>query len=143
MAVGSDELARWSEEILTDRRIGTNLYCALCGYNLKTLTYVGRCPECGSFYSARPPVMKGIFTADMLRFPLEELFWMSVCLGVTALSLLMTPLPPGGTRIVLAAVFGALGVCYVYLFWKRMGRYLRLRQVYLRRDDDTDDWTEL
>lgn len=135
MVVGSDELARLSEEMWADRRIRTDLCCAQCGYNLKTLTYVGRCPECGSCYSARPPFTKGIFTEDMLRFPLEEIFWMVVCLGVTGFCFL----GGGPTRMVIGGVFGLLGGCYGCLVWKRMGRYLRLRQVHRRWQGDEDD----
>ncbi|MFQ5489321.1 MAG: hypothetical protein ACE5GE_01255 [Phycisphaerae bacterium] len=144
MAVGADELARWGDEVLADRRIGTDLYCARCGYNLRTLTYLGRCPECGSQYSARPPVMKGIFTADMLRFPLEELFWTSVCLSIGAACLFLGAWPPGEGRLLIGVVFGALGACYVHLLWKRLVRYVRLLEVYRRlRDEDSDDWIEV
>ena len=87
--------------------------------------------------------MKGIFTADMLRFPLEEIFWMVACLAVAGLCFLVAPRPGGMTRMMLGGVFGLLGSCYAYLVWKRMGRYLRLRQVQLRlqaEEGDRFDW---
>ena len=117
----SGELERLSAELYADRIIVTSLYCAQCGYNLRTLPYVYRCPECGSDYNARALKMDGIFFPDLGFFPFGDL--VSACFCVAAAvypvvsGIVLTaatgperpPSPPGVTLFTTAAGSYSIG----------------------------------
>ena len=67
MVLSENELDRLADEMYLDRRIAHSVYCGECGYNLRTLPYAGRCPECGGEYNARPLIMKGIFNHEKIK----------------------------------------------------------------------------
>ncbi len=48
-------------------------FCGACGYALRGLTFIGRCPECGGAYRARGRDAAGIYTPHDLVFPLWDL----------------------------------------------------------------------
>ncbi len=69
MGLSSDDLDRLADDMYKDRRITGTVYCGTCGYNLHSLPYAYRCPECGNRYNARPLKMTGIFTPQETSFP--------------------------------------------------------------------------
>lgn len=150
MHLSNEELVRISEEIYTDRRISSSTYCGRCGYNLRTLPYVGTCPECGSDYNARPLKWEGIFTAEQVRFPFSTLLGVFVTavaavvfvittLGVsTPLSPAPAPVAPGvaapappsspaldGVGVVIAVVLAAMFLLYVWLAARQLCAFWR------------------
>ncbi len=148
MALASDELQRLSEEIYTDRRITMSTYCARCGHNLLTLPYIYNCPECGNRYNARPLVLEGIFTPDLLRFPFSTLFGAVVAGGGSVLfvlsalgvpTFLLPGNPPGPPNLTgpptslaldtvgatLAAILILLTLIYVWLACRQVAQYIR------------------
>ncbi len=66
-----DDLDRLNEQC-GDRVIKRSMYCARCGYNLRSLPYRYNCPECGNRYHARTIRQKGIFLENETRFPISE-----------------------------------------------------------------------
>jgi len=57
-----------------DSVIKQSMYCARCGYNLRSLPYRYTCPECGNSYRARAHRRKGIFLEGETYFPYSECF---------------------------------------------------------------------
>lgn len=77
------EADRLADDMHVDRMILRSLYCGRCGYNLRTLPYIYRCPECGNEYNARNLSMKGIYRPNEVEIPFGDfglfLFSGAVC----------------------------------------------------------------
>ena len=73
MSVGLDDLVR---------TLSHSVFCDRCGYNLRCLRYVGRCPECGNAYNARPLKLKGIYHAFDLKLPVLDIFVAIISVGI-------------------------------------------------------------
>ncbi len=129
MSLTSGELDRLAEDILLDRVISADLFCANCGYNLRTLRFRGRCPECGSDYNARRLWMDGVFTAGMLEFPTGDWFGTILGLGLGALFIAFGVKPPVEWRLMFGIVFLLVGGFYLRSAWKRTGRYLHFLSI--------------
>ena len=56
-----------------ERVIAETLFCAECGYQLRMLPFIGRCPECGNAYNARSRHRKGIFVPELAEFPATDI----------------------------------------------------------------------
>lgn len=84
MPLSSSELDRLAEDQYKDRLITGSVYCGECGYNLKSLPYRHRCPECGNEYNARPLRQTGIFNPHEGDFPFGDLFMFLTCAGSAA-----------------------------------------------------------
>ncbi|UCE62189.1 MAG: hypothetical protein JSU63_10855 [Phycisphaerales bacterium] len=86
MGLSNSELESMADDIYRNRRITGSIYCGTCGYNLKTLPYVYRCPECGHHYNARPFAMKGIFfpqvTTPPVADPLAAVFFAAIAFPI-------------------------------------------------------------
>lgn len=82
MSLSSRDLDWIADEIYRGRRIAGSIYCGACGYNLKTLPYMYRCPECGTEFNARPTVMKNIFTPMEARAPILDFLGAVALLGM-------------------------------------------------------------
>lgn len=132
MSLTSDELVRLGEDILTDRFISSDLYCAECAYNLRTLPYRGRCPECGSDYNARQLWMDGIFTAGMLKFPTDDYLGIVFTFAPGVLLLASGINPVVEWRVMFGAVFLIIGALFIRAAWKHTGRYLHFRGIMRR-----------
>jgi len=138
MVLGTDELERLADDAYKERRIGGTVYCGNCGYNLRTLPYFYRCPECGNEYNARPLVMKGIFLPQNISPPFVDtaavLFW-----GPIAFVLIdgaTQPFEPTGFAMgILAAV---LAVVYLWICIDRWRKAIRSR-IILRRINRYED----
>jgi len=81
MPMSSGELDRLADDMYKDRRITGSVYCRDCGYNLKSLPYRHRCPECGNEYNARPLTQTGIFSPHEGDFPYGDIFMFLACAG--------------------------------------------------------------
>jgi len=138
MALDSGELERLADDILNDRVISTDLFCAECGYNLRTLRYLGRCPECGSEYNARHLWMKGIFTAGMLRFPAAEYAGGLATLAISAALIASGLRPPSQWMLAFGLAFLGMGGLYARAAWRGTARYLHFWTVARRIEADDD-----
>ena len=72
-------MAKIGQEIISQRGIDRDTFCERCGYNLRTLRLIGRCPECGGEYDTRPVNLRGILLPKDLRLPAD-------LIGATVLS---------------------------------------------------------
>ena len=129
MGLTPGELQRLAEDILADRAISANLYCANCGYNLRTLPYRGRCPECGSVYNARKLWMDGVFTAGMLEFPTGDVFRAIVALGAGLLFTVSGLRWAASWQLMFGLAFLLIGGFYVPSAWRRTIRYFHFRGI--------------
>ena len=136
MVLGTDELERLADEAYKDRRMAGTVYCGNCGYNLRTLPYVYRCPECGHEYNARPLVMKGIFLPQSVSPPFVEMFAVVFC-GPMAFTLIdgaTQPFEPTG--FIMGVSAAVLTVVYLWLAYGRWGRVFRARMIARRIAQD-------
>ncbi len=138
MGLTTAELQQLAEDILSDRYISTDLHCANCGYNLRTLTYVGRCPECGSEYNARKLWSEGVFTAGMLEFPSGDWLAAAITLGIAGVLLASGLSPVVEWRLMFAIGLGILAALYVRSAWKRTARYLHFRAIAKRIEESEE-----
>jgi len=127
--LGSRDVERLNDEVWTDRRIGHNVYCANCGFNLRHAPYVGDCHECGQPYNARPLAMKGIFSPHEAHVPVGEVLLSALCLFV-GVSMIV-----GGARaqqdyaVFGGACFAALGAGWGWTAANRARRYFKSRAI--------------
>ena len=138
MGLDAGDLERLADDILHDRAISTDLYCAACGYNLRTLPYKGRCPECGANYNARHLWMEGIFTAGMLTLPIGDIaigastlafgFWLTTS-GIDPLAY---------WRIFFGLAIMVLGALFARSAWRRTARYIHYRGIAKRIASEDD-----
>jgi len=138
MGLSSDDLDRLSKDVFSERRIGHSIYCGECGYNLRTLSYLGRCPECGNEYNARPAVRKGIYIATEIKFPLVELVCVLFFLGWSVPWLIWGAMGFVPWMLTFGFAFLVAGSISAYLFYRRLGRFLHFCWV-ARNIRDEDD----
>ena len=129
MALTRVELERLAEDILADRVIVGNLYCDRCGYNLRTLPYAGRCPECGGEYNARPLKMHGIFDARLVVFPASDIFAAILTLGLGAWLILTGIRPMAQWHLFFGATSLVMGGFFVRSAWTRTARFFYFRGI--------------
>ena len=105
-------MAHVGRELVQDAGIIRSTFCGKCGYNLRTRPTIGRCPECGNDYDARPQGMQGIFLPQDIRWPWGALglFLLSSAL---ATPLLTVPSWIGKTWV---TVVGLLLAAFAVLF---------------------------
>lgn len=133
------DLEKIADDTWKDRRITSPTYCSRCGYNLRTLPYVHRCPECGNPYNARVLVMQGIFVPTDGLAPTFETFIVFVWAGMGAVVAYSSPRPFE------PAIWGVIGACAVlcaisasmaYRGWRRLIRYKMVEARILREEED-------
>jgi len=142
MPISRDFRERLEDDILYDRRITGSMYCANCGYNLKTLPRVYTCPECGSSYNARRQPMKGIFSPYDAEPPISTVAWALGCSLITALLLVGSFNPFREDIFFVGLLFGVLAVCLIYRAFGAVGRFLKFRALskyIVHRQEDEDD----
>jgi hypothetical protein len=139
MALSRAELERLAEDILANRIIVGNIYCAGCGYNLRTLPFAGRCPECGAEYNARPLKMQGIFDARLVEFPAGDIFAALVTIGLGTILVLGGLNPLAQWRIFFGLVSLVLGGFFARSGWIRAVRFLHLRGIARNIERSEDD----
>ena len=129
MGFSNRDLDRLAEDIYKNRRISGSIYCGQCGYNLRTLPYVHRCPECGQGYNARPMSMKGIFNPADAGLPIGDMFAV-IFWAVLAYLLIWAGLAPRQTGFLLAGAFPVI-MCMIQLalMFRRFNRFRAVRSI--------------
>jgi hypothetical protein len=129
---------RHADDMYTDRRITGTVYCGSCGYDLRTLPYIYRCPECGQEYNARPLKMEGIFMPHMAEVPTREAL-LGTIFAVGGVVLILSGMnPPDIWRLLfgLILLLGSASELRLGLT-KLRGFLLALR---IRRRIERDEW---
>ena len=129
MTLGTAELERLADDAYRDRRISGSIYCAACGFNLRTLPYLHRCPECGQEYNARPLKMTGIFLPQEAQFPARDafggLFWSVVC-GVTLFQAYATS---NSNTLVLSLAAAIMAAADLFIAHRRFNVWLKAIKI--------------
>ena len=108
------------------------LYCAMCGYDLRYLTYVGVCNECGSPYNARPLIMKGIFRPDSMRIPFLDIMMAMLFLGGAYPLIRYGINPVIEWRLYAGGLCVLLGLVHIGVSFRGLAHFLHFQRV-LRR----------
>ncbi len=139
MSLNTDELDRLADDMLRGSRLTHSIYCGRCGYNLKSLTYTGHCPECGGKYNARPTRMEGIFNPQALELPITDALVVIVtgAMGYYLLSRSLAPVESGGLFFG-AVVLAVWGAC-LYRLIVNLRRFLQFREIESRIANGEDD----
>lgn len=108
-----------------NRLIASAIFCERCGYQLRMLPYVGRCPECGNEYHARGINTRGVFVPQTAEFPgstiLAALASIALVLWLTAGLLQEFDL----WALLFALLFGFLGVVFSGQAWRGLCRFVQ------------------
>jgi hypothetical protein len=132
-------MAQTGREIEQALGIVRDAFCATCGYNLRTRSVVGRCPECGGEYDARPLGRRGILAPQDLRIPYGDYLRFVGC-SAGGLLLLHEAIV-GGSRW---AYFPAIPVLVMGLLFLRHGvkrtvRFVRHRALLRQTEEGEGD----
>lgn len=130
MSVGLDEL---------ERTLAYSVFCDRCGYNLRRLPYVGQCPECANSYNARPLMLKGIYHAFDLKFPLFDIMIVLACVGMGGAMISTSLNPVVDWAIVCGLTFFLLGLALAPTVYRDAARYLRFRRIIRRAQIEEED----
>ena len=130
MSVGLDEL---------ERTLSRSVFCDRCGYNLRRLPYVGRCPECGNAYNARPLRLKGIYHAFDRKFPLLDIFVAIACVATGVVMIVRSLNPVSRWGLIGGSAFVLLGLAFAATAYGDATRYLRFRGIMRRAEIEEED----
>jgi hypothetical protein len=138
MSVHLDQIDKYMDEIAAEQAIGVSLYCGRCGYNLRTLPVVGRCPECGSIYNARPAKLDGIFREEDVEIPIMDAL-IFLALGPPGYWLLMrmaASYSPG--KLFFGFLLGGFGTYFGIRALRKAMRFTRYHQIArrIRQEDE-------
>ncbi len=132
MPLSGDELERISEQTYAKRRINMPTYCKRCGYNLRMLPFVHKCPECGSDYNAMHSRMEGIFLPQFVIFPWIDLGVALVCIAMAVLTLI-GGIQSNHTRTIgVGCVYGLVAIVLAARAASRISKFFHARMI-LRR----------
>jgi len=138
MPFEDEDREKLANDMLHDRRINKPLYCAHCGYNLKTLPKSYHCPECGSSYTARSPAWKGIYTQHENRPPVLEFLGL-ILVGLPTVFLVLNAVASPTSGLVATAIaFVVVTLLLVGAVWLRTTRFIRAQQVARRIADQEE-----
>lgn len=122
-----------------ERVIAEALFCAACGYQLRTLPFIGRCPECGNSYNARSTPKDGIFVPELAEFPATDIL-ATLASAVAALWL------AGGLllhfdlwTLVFLALFGYLAVAFFRQSYVRLGQFIKGQRLAKQIEGEEED----
>lgn len=121
-----------SEDFYPDgsmRRMDRSLFCGKCGYNLRTLPYAGRCPECGNEYNARTLKMRGILIPQTVRFPTSDLVAFVLAGGAALMMFEWFRQAGGQLYLGLAGAFGVLAAGQFYFLCREMMRFVHCHRL--------------
>lgn len=124
MVIERDELD-FMVEGKRKRVITDALFCAACGYPLRMLPFIGRCPECGNSYNAHSLHKDGIFVPQSAEFPATDI------LATLASAIAALWLAGGLIRhfdlwtLVFLALFGYLAVAFFRQSYVRLGQFIK------------------
>lgn len=131
MIFSYDELDRMADDTFKKGAITGNVYCGNCGYNLHTLPYVYRCPECGNQYSARRLRWKGIFRHEDMVLPVTDIFltlvFLAITFGVTWHALTLSPL--SYVWLGFAAGVGAVALVSAFRTQRKLDGFWKSRAI--------------
>ena len=120
---------REAEDLYRDRRIRESIYCAKCGYNLRTLPRDYICPECGNPFKIRGISREGVFWRNPVYPPISS-FVASTVFGVLSVVLLVPALRPlDRGRVALGLVFAGITAGFVVASFKGFRKYLQHRII--------------
>ncbi|UCF33847.1 MAG: hypothetical protein JSV78_00775 [Phycisphaerales bacterium] len=140
MSVHPDQIDKYMDEIAAEQAIGVSLYCGRCGYNLRTLPVVGRCPECGSTYNARPAKLDGIFREEDVEVPITDalIFLVLGPPGYWLLIRMVTSYSPG--KLFFGSLLGGFGTYFGIRAVRKAMRFMRYHQIArrIRQEEEYD-----
>ena len=136
----SEELERLADDAYTDRRITGHAYCSRCGYNLRTLPYIYRCPECGQEYNARPLVMKGLYLPAQAAIPVGDLLAVLLWTVAAAVFLYNAIRPLNEWLMALAVASVVLVIVHFCLAWVRFRAFFKATAIERRIRADEEEW---
>ena len=129
MVIGRDELERIADEMYLQRGISDSVYCGNCGYNLRTLPYIYRCPECGNRYNARPLKRTGIFDPYEIEPPIGDIAATVFCTLLAALLVIPALKPLSQGRLLFGSLFVLLKVYFGFKAYWRLKRFLKANAI--------------
>ncbi len=138
MALEREQLEHMLEEEDGPRVMTKAVICDQCGYQLRGLPLVGRCPECGNSYSMRGIKTEGIFLPHAAEFPASDLV-AGLVSGGLALWLVT-----GLVRrfdlwtLLCTGILGCLGFVFLRQGLRRLGRFIRGQKIASQADSDDD-----
>jgi len=138
MPLSGDELERISEDAYAKRRIQMRTYCKRCGYNLRALPYVHKCPECGNEYNAMHSRMKGIFLPQFVAFPWLDSGIALVCITMAALTLVGGLQSNNARSIGVGCVYALVAFVLGFRAAIRVSKFARARLILRRIQRDQD-----
>ena len=111
-------------------------YCANCGYNLRTLHVIGRCPECGTEYNARPLEMINVRSPYGTTLPWGHIWYCAICALIT-LTLVHWMLDTFYVMaLVFAATFAVGTIVFGRLAARDIGHHLQAQRILRQMDDE-------
>ena len=139
MALEHEQLEHMLEEEEGGPRLMTKpVICDQCGYQLRGLPFVGRCPKCGNSYSVRGIKTEGIFVPHAAEFPAMDLV-----AGLVGGGLALW-LAAGLVRrfdlwlLLCTAILGYLGFVFLRQGLRRLRRFIRGQRIASQADSDDD-----
>ena len=140
MGISNADAEHLADEIYLDRRIVGQVYCGRCGYNLRTLPYKYRCPECGNEYNARPLIMRGVFKPHEMEFPYGN-YILAAVLAIAAFAFGHNAFSPvKWVPIGFAGGFVVLMLTYLVQAASRTRRYFHCLSIARRIEAEERDW---
>ena len=74
-------MGKVGQDLISDKGIPNDVFCAKCGYNLRTRPAISRCPECGNEYNNCLTEKPGILCPKVTSYPVGNSIIMLICLG--------------------------------------------------------------
>ncbi len=125
MALEHEQLEHMLEEDEGPRLMTQPAICDQCGYQLRGLPFVGRCPECGNSYRVRGRKTEGIFVPGSAEFPASDL----VAGLVRRFDL---------WSLLFAAILGYMGFVFLRQGLRRLKQFVRGQRIASQADSDDD-----
>ncbi len=138
MPLEDEYLEHLLEEDEGPRLMTNSAICDPCGYQLRGLPFVGRCPKCDNFYSVRGGKTEGIFVPHAAKFPAMDL---AAGLAGGGLSLWLVA---GLVRwfdlwtLLCAGILGYTGFVFLRQGLRRLRRFTRGQKIASQADSDDD-----
>lgn len=138
MALEHEQLDHMLEGEEGPRLMTKSAICDQCGYQLRRLPFVGRCPKCGNSYSVRGIKTEGIFVPHAAAFPAMDLVAGLVSGGLTLW------LVAGLVRrfdlwsLLLVAILGYMGFVFLRQGLRRLRRFIQGQRIASQADSDDD-----